>query len=146
MIEQRLSVLTIAADDVAAMKAFYKETLGWKTVAENDDIAFFKLNGFLLSICDKKMLTEFIGMSGDGSGFRRVTFGYNVASEEEVMQLFEQLKDKVTVLKAPTAAPFGALFFYIADIEGNIIEVAYNSYITLDEHNNAVEHTAIDDI
>jgi len=50
--DQRISVLTIGAANLGAMKAFYNEVLGWKPTAENKDIIFYKLNGFLLSICD----------------------------------------------------------------------------------------------
>lgn len=141
--EQRISVLTIGAEDLAAMKDFYGHTLGWKTIAENNDIVFYKLNGFLLSICDRKMLADFIGISPDGSGFRSVTIGYNVQTEEEVLQLYDQLKDRVKVLKEPMAPPFGGLFFYFTDIEGNIIEVASNPFITLDKDNNAIDHKSI---
>jgi uncharacterized protein len=141
--EQRISVLTIGAENLAAMKNFYGQTLGWKTVAENKDIAFYKLNGFLLSICDRKMLADFIGVSSDGNGFRSVTIGYNVQTKEEVLQLYDQLKDHVKILKEPTEPPFGGLFFYFTDIEGNIIEVAFNPFITLDKDNNAIDHKSI---
>lgn len=53
--EQRLSVLTIGAGNLAARKEFYGQTLEWKSVAENKDIVFYKLNGCLLSICKKKV-------------------------------------------------------------------------------------------
>ena len=142
--EQRISVLTIGAENLEAMKTFYGQVLGWKTVAENKDIAFYKLNGFLLSICDRKMLADFIGISAEGNGFRSVTIGYNVQTEEDVLALYEQLKDKVQILKEPTAPPFGGLFFYFKDIEGNILEVACNSFITLDKENNAIDHKPID--
>lgn len=142
--EQRISVLTIGADSLQEMKNFYTQLLGWEPVAENKDIVFFKLNGFLLSICDRKMLADFIGVSAAGSGFRSITVGYNVASKEEVLKLYNQLKDKVNILKEPAEPPFGGLFFYFTDIEGNILEVACNSFITLDEHNNAVDHKPID--
>lgn len=36
------------------------------------------------------------------------------------------------------------LFFYFTDIEENILEVACNSFITLDQKNNAVDHKPID--
>jgi len=142
--EQRISVLTIGAENLAAMKNFYGQILGWKTVAENKDIAFYKLNGFLLSICERKMLAEFIGVNPDGKGFRSVTIGYNVQTEEEVLQLYDQLKNKVTILKPPTAPPFGGLFFYFMDIEGNILEVACNPFVTLDKEKNAIDHKPID--
>jgi len=141
--EQRISVLTIGADDLNAMKAFYGEVLGWTTVAENKEIAFYKLNGFLLSICDRKTLAKFIGIDHKGNGFRSVTIGHNVDSKEEVSKLYDQLKSKVKILKEPTEPPFGGLFFYFSDIEGNIIEVAYNSFITLDKDKNATDHKQI---
>lgn len=144
--QQRISVLTIAANDLQTMKDFYQETLGWKPVAENNDIIFFKLNGFLLSICRRQMLADFIGISAEGQGFRGVTIGYNVRTEEEVWQTYHQLKEKVTILKPPTAPPFGGLFFYFTDLEGNILEVACNGFITLDENNDAVNHRAIDSL
>jgi predicted enzyme related to lactoylglutathione lyase len=142
--EQRISVLTIGVDDLGAMKTFYGKVLGWTTVAENKDIAFFKLNGFLLSLCNRKMLADFIGVEHRGQGFRSLTIGYNVGSKEEVLELYDQLKDKVKILKEPTEPPFGGLFFYFTDIEGNIIEVAQNSFVTLDKDKNAIDHKPID--
>lgn len=142
--EQRISVLTIGAADLKAMKRFYGEVLGWPTVAENKDIAFYKLNGFLLSICDRKTLADFIGVDHKGQGFRPVTIGYNVNSKEEVLEPYDQLKGKVKILKEPTEPPFGGLFFYFADVEGNILEIAQNPFVTLDNNNNATDHQPID--
>jgi predicted enzyme related to lactoylglutathione lyase len=141
---KRRSVLTSGADDLNAMKHFYGQVLGWTTVAENKDIVFYKLNGFLLSICDRKSLADFIGVDYNGQGFRSVTIGYNVDSKEEVLKLYDQLKDKVKILKEPTEPPFGGLFFYFADIEGNILEIAQNSFVTLDNYKNAIDHKPID--
>jgi predicted enzyme related to lactoylglutathione lyase len=47
--------------------------------------------------------------------------------------IYEKLKAKgVKILKVPTAPPYGGLFFYFEDVEGNIIEVAYSMFIPLD--------------
>ncbi len=89
------------------------------------------------------MLADFIGVDHNAQGFRSVTIGYNVDSQEEVLKLYDQLKDKVNILKDPTEPPFGGLFFYFADIEGNIIEIAQNSFITLDGNRNATDHKPI---
>ncbi len=35
------------------------------------------------------------------------------------------------------------IIYYFEDIEGNILEVAYNSFIPMDEHNNAIGHMQI---
>jgi uncharacterized protein len=143
--EQRLSVITVACTDVSAIKTFYEDTLGWTAVAGNRDLVFFKLNGFLISFCDRKLLTEFIGVGDGTSSFRGITFGYNVGSEEEVIRLFNTLRERnVDIIKAPTRPPFGGLFFYFRDIEGNIIEVACNDFVILDAEGNAVGHKNID--
>ncbi|QNL48720.1 VOC family protein [Olivibacter sp. SDN3] len=142
--EQRISVLTIGADDLTAMRNFYEEKLGWNPVAVNKDIVFYKMNGFLFSIGKRKELATFIGIKPEGSGFRAVTFGYNVPTEREVGELYKQLKAKgVKMLSEPTKPPFGGLFFYFEDIEGNIIEIAYNTFIPLDKNNNAIDHKSI---
>lgn len=143
--EQRISVLSIGADDLIAMRNFYEEILGWNPIAQNKDIAFYKMNGFLFSIAKRRELADFIGVNPDGIGFRSVTFGYNVSTENEVRKLYKKLKAKgVKVLSEPTAPPFGGLFFYFEDIEGNILEIAYNTFVLLDEENNAVDHKEID--
>jgi uncharacterized protein len=144
IMEQRLSVLTIGANDLTAMRKFYEENFGWKPVAENKDIVFYKMNGFLFSIGKRKELASFIGIDPAGSGFRSVTFGYNVPTKDEVRRLYKLLKEKgVKILNKPTKPPFGGLFFYFEDVEGNIIEIAYNTFIPLDENNNAIDHKPI---
>ncbi|MFC4870502.1 VOC family protein [Negadavirga shengliensis] len=103
------------------------------------------MNGFLLSIGKRKELAGFIGINPEGSGFRGVTFGYNVPTADEVWALYRQLKDKVVkILKKPVEPPFGGLFLYFEDIEGNVIEIAYNTFVSLDAHNNAIDHKPID--
>ena len=69
--EQRINVLTIGADDLTAMRNFYRQVLGWTTVAENKDIAFYKLNGFLLSICGRKCLLTLSGSTTTDRGSLR---------------------------------------------------------------------------
>jgi predicted enzyme related to lactoylglutathione lyase len=119
--------------------------LGWKPVAENKDIVFYKMNGFLFSIGKRKELANFIGIPSEGSGFRSVTFGYNVHTENEVRELYKHLKAKgVKILSKVTEPPFGGLFFYFEDVEGNILEIAYNTFIPLDKDNNVVDHKPID--
>jgi uncharacterized protein len=145
--EQRVSVLTIAADDLPAMQKFYEEILGWKPVATNKDIVFYQMNGFLFSLCKRPDLAKFVGIPPEGSGFRAVTIGYNVRTEQEVRDIYDRLKSLgANVLQEPTAPPFGGLFFYFKDIEGNILEVAYNTFIPFDEQNNAVGHKPIDNL
>ena len=145
-LQPRLSVITIAARDVGAMRAFYTDVLGWTPVAENADIAFFRLNGFLISLCRREALGDFLGIDMSAPAASAVTFGYNVHSRDEVLDLYDRLKDRVRMLRPPTEPPFGGLFFYFADIEDNILEVAWNPYVQLDPDGNVENHLPIDDL
>jgi len=146
MLDQRLTVITLGAEDYPRLKKFYEDILGWQPLTQNKDIAFFQLNGVLLSICDRKLLADFIGVDARGSGFRSVTLSYNVGSAGEVTELYNRLKDQVHILKEPAAPPFGGLYFYFSDPEGNILEVATNPYVILDENLNAAGHLPIEDL
>ncbi|GAB3954585.1 VOC family protein [Spirosoma harenae] len=142
---QRLSVITLGADDLTAMKAFYSEKLGWKIEAENKDIVFYKLNGFLFSLYSRTSLATGAGLSASGNGFRSLTLSCNVETKREVNALFDELKKKdIKMLTEPQDTPFGGYFFYFADVEDNVLEVAYNPYIPLDENGNAITHKSID--
>lgn len=143
--ESRLSVITLAADDLTVMRNFYSKKLGWKPIAENKDILFFKMNGFLLSICNKNDLANFIEISPEGNGFRSFTLGYNVSTKEEVDRLYENFKSKgIRIVKEPTATSFGAYFFYFSDPENNVLEIAFNPFVLLYTNGNVISHLPID--
>jgi len=145
--EQRLSVITLGVDNLAAQKEFYKSKLGWRAVAENKDIVFFKLNGFLFSLFDRKQLAESSGVEAAGSGFRSFTISYNVSSKEEVDNMFSKFRaDGVSILKSPTETPFGGYYFIFSDLENNVLEVAYNPYVPLDDDGNVITHKSIDNL
>jgi catechol-2,3-dioxygenase len=140
----RLSVITLGADDLELMRNFYAGILGWEIETRNKDVVFFKIPGCLFSLCNKKLLAGFIGVHHCGLGFRGVTFGYNVATKEEVDELHGDLVSKqVNIIKSPTMTSFGGYFFYFTDVEGNILEVAYNPYVPLDEKGNVLGHKEI---
>lgn len=145
MIDQRISVLSVPARDLPSLKKFYEEKLGWKPVAANKDIVFYKMNGFLFSLARQELLQEFIGLEAPAKKLPSMIISYNLNSEKEVREIHDKLKaEGVTIVKAPTVPYFGGLFFYFSDIEGNIIEVAYNTLIPMDEKMNAIDHKPID--
>ncbi|WP_207511941.1 VOC family protein [Longitalea luteola] len=143
--EQRLSVITLGAQDLQAMRNFYIEKFGWKPVAENKDIIFFKLNGFLLSLYGRKELAEFAKVPAAGNGFRSFVLAYMVDSKEKVEELYALFKSRgVKILKEPEAPPFGGYCFLMQDLEGNIWEISWNTFIPLDEKGNVITHLPID--
>ena len=131
--QQRLSFLTIGVNDLEKMKNFYVEKFGWQTMSDNDGIVFFKLNGFVLGLYPADALAEDIGVPQDGSGFKRITTAINFSSEKEVDDVFAELEKKgVRIVKPPAKVFWGGYSGYIADIEDNYWEFAFNPFLETD--------------
>jgi uncharacterized glyoxalase superfamily protein PhnB len=138
--EQRLSLITLGTENVPALTSFYEETFGWKPLPNsNEEVTFFQLNGFQLGIFGKQALAEDAQISSAGSGFKGFSLSYNLQSQKEVDELFKELKAKnVKVLKEPQKVFWGGYSGYIADLDGNIWEIAHNPYMEFDEDGNVI--------
>ena len=138
--EQRLTFITLGAKDTSALKQFYIEKFGW-TPIKTDGIVFFKMNGFILSIFPVDELAEDAGVSKEGSGFKKFTLAINYRSEAEVDREFAVMKSKgVRVVKTPKKASWGGYSGYVADIEDNLWEIAYNPFLELDNNGSVTTH------
>lgn len=145
--DQRLSIITLGADNLAVMKQFYVEKFGWKLEAAAKDIAFFRLNGLLLGIYGRKDMAAWIGTSPEGNGFRPYAFAYMVGSKTEVEDIYKEFISKdIKITKEPSEPPFGGYYFLISDIEGNVWEIGYNPLMTLDKKGNVTSHKNIDNL
>ena len=127
-IPSRLSVVTIGARDVQALKAFYQR-LGWQTTSTADDFAAFPLGGAVLCLYDLAHLTAEAKLppaeAADGS-FKGFTLAINVDREEQVAEVLESARDAgATVLAEPVKRDWGGVSAYFADPEGNAWEIAW---------------------
>ncbi|MBW8523856.1 VOC family protein [Chryseobacterium chendengshani] len=143
--KQRASIIMIGVDNLEAMKQFYIEKFEWQIEAQASDIIFFKLNGFLFGLYGRKNLANFVGTTGERSGFKPYLLAYMVSSKLIVKQLYKQLKTRgVQIIGEPEESSFGGYYFLIADVEENVWEIAYNPFIKLDKKGNVVAHQNID--
>lgn len=143
--DQRISIITLGVDNLEAMKQFYIEKLGWHLEAQAKHIAFFKLNGLLLSIYGREDLARFTGKSSEGNGFRPFMFAYMVNSKEEVEDLYNRFTSQdIEIIMKPKVPSFGGYYFLFADIEGNVWEIAWNPLMVLDKTGNVTSHLNID--
>jgi len=139
--KQLLNFITLGVDDLDKVKKFYQEKFGWTPLKDSDGIAFFKLNGFILGLFPNNELAKDAGVSDDGRGFKRFTLAINFKTEQEVDKAFDDLKQKgVKIIKAPEKVFWGGYRGYIADIENNLWEIAYNPFLELDSEGNVVTH------
>lgn len=132
----RITVVTLGAHDMAAMRAFYRR-LGWPEVAtSSDEFASFNTGGAILA------LFPFEELAKDGrvppgarrTDFRGVTLAINVPSREEVDAVTEQVRSVgARITREPEDAAWGGRSAYFADPEGNLWEIAWAPGTTLDD-------------
>ena len=129
--EQRLTLITLGVSDLRKSRAFYQEKFGWTPLpASTDEIIFFQLNGIQLALFPSHALAEDAQVSAEGSGFRKFTLAYNVRSEKAVDELVSELESKgVVVVKRPQKGFWGGYSAYIADVDDNLWEIAFNPYL-----------------
>lgn len=139
-VEQRLTLITLGVADVSRATAFYEQKFGWKKMlSSNDDVTFFVLNGIMLSLFKRESLAEDATISLEGTGFRGFSLAWNARSEAEVDAVVQELKNKgVTVVKEPQKVFWGGYSGYVADVDGNLWEIAFNPFLPLDDRGNVV--------
>lgn len=143
-LQQRLSIITIGARDLPAMRSFYVDQFGWQPVAENKDIIFFKLNGLLFGLYGSDNMAKFNHKEWTPAGFRPYNLAYMVPTEAAVEELYTALQRKgVKIIHPPEVPPIGGCYFLLEDVEGNVWEIACNPFMPLDKEGNVITHTSI---
>jgi catechol 2,3-dioxygenase-like lactoylglutathione lyase family enzyme len=132
--EQRLTLVTLGVSDLPKARAFYEEKFGWTPLpASSEGIVFFQLNSVQLALFPAHALAEDAQVGADGSGFKKFTLAHNVSSEKEVDNLVSSLESRgVVVVKRPQKVFWGGYSAYVADLDDNLWEIAYNPYLLPD--------------
>ncbi|OLT38754.1 hypothetical protein BJF85_08780 [Saccharomonospora sp. CUA-673] len=132
----RLSVVTLAAGNVAELRDFYK-ALGWEELpASNDDWVGFLVGGVVLALYPRAALSEETGAGMYGGGF---TLAVNVETPEEVDAAYEAaLAVGAGSVAEPQPRAWGGRSAYFADPEDNRWEIAYNARVTFGDRGEVV--------
>ncbi len=135
-LDQRLSILTIAANDLDESRRFYNDVFGWTpdeaSEEEAANIAFYTLNGFVFALYPLAKFAEEHGSEvAPPSGF---TLAYNLNSEAEVDAVFDRFRaHDVRILKEPEKVFWGGYSGYIAGPSGEQWEIAFNPFTKVNE-------------
>ena len=130
--QQQMSVITLGVGDLARSRRFYGEGFGWTPVFENDEIAFYQMNGFVLGTWLKAALeADARREAADGPG--AFALAHNVASQADVQPLLDRLAAAGgRILRPGDAPPHGGFRGYVADPDGHAWEIAWNPAWAID--------------
>ncbi len=138
--EQRLSLVTLGVHDLARARAFYEQGLGWRRGNTEDEVAFYQLPGLVLALWDRAELAADAGVPEGPGGFGGIALAYNTRSRDEVVEVLARARDAGgTVTKPATDTEWGGFSGYFTDPEGQLWEVAFNPFWSVDE----TGHTAL---
>ena len=130
----RITLITLAVDDLERAVAFYRDGLGFATKGiigkeiENGAVAFFSLeSGLKLALWPRKSLAADTGLSAQPPSALEFSIGHNVSSKEEVdaaMRRAEKAGARIVKPAQPTF--YGGYAGYFQDPDGHLWEVAFN--------------------
>ena len=127
--DPRISVVTLGVSDLPRSVRFYRDGLGWRTSAkEEDDVAFFQMGGMVLSLYGREDLATDANLpAGAPVRFGGITLAQCLASKVEVDAALEAAKAAGgTILKPAQDAFWGGYTGYFADPDGHPWEIAWN--------------------
>ena len=124
--EQRLSLVTLGVEDLAAARSFY-EGLGWHSnAAPDDDVVFFQAGGMVVALWSRAELAEDSGVA-DSGGWGGITLAYNTRSEAEVDEVIETARSAGgKIVREPGKTFWGGYSAAFTDPDGHPWEVAHN--------------------
>lgn len=130
----RISVITLAVDDLERSFRFYRDGLGLETQGvvgtelEHGAVAFFPLRaGLQLALWPRASLAHDTGLRLDSRPSPTGSLGHNVASSAEVDAVMEQAQQAgATIVKPAQATFWGGYAGYFQDPDGHLWEVVWN--------------------
>ena len=130
----RITLLTLAVDDLARAVAFYRDGLGWPTQGivgtefENGAVAFFALeSGLKLALWPRQSLAADTGLALGPPSPTGFALAHNVESAPEVDAVMAQARQAgARVVKPPQNTFYGGYAGYFQDPDGHLWEVAFN--------------------
>lgn len=134
-IPARLSFVTLACRDVAAMKRFYDQ-FGWPPSRHNDDtFAAYRCGGAVLGLFGAENYAKAYGPPPPRGAFRGVVLALNCRDAAEVDRVHAALKAiaGVTLHGEPQDLSFGGRGFEWSDPEGNVWEVTWAEGTSFDD-------------
>jgi len=127
VVKPHVAIIGVGVRDFERAKRFYRDGLGWPVLQEQGEWVCFSLGdgSSALTLYPWDELAADAGVPAEGSGFRGITFSYNVRSETRVDDVMAEANEAgATIVKSPERTPWGGYSGAFADLEGVVWEVA----------------------
>src|SRR5437870_838354 len=105
LMRQSVALVTLGVSDYARSKTFY-ESLGWSTVLDIEETAFFQANGVILVLWARDKLAADLGIEDDGAPWGGIALAHNVGSREVVHEVIEQARTNGAEITREPAVTF----------------------------------------
>lgn len=130
----RITVITLAVDDLERSLRFYRDGLGLATEGiighefEHGAVVFFNLqNGLKLALWPRQSLAHDTGLPVSSPGPTELSLGHNVASRAAVDAVMEQAKTAgALIIKSAQDTFWGGYAGYFQDPDQHLWEVVWN--------------------
>jgi predicted lactoylglutathione lyase len=130
--QHQLSVINVGVDNLARSRTFYCEGFGWTPVFENDEIAFFQMNGFVFGIWLKESMAA-DSMRKDFHAHGAFCLAHNVPRREDVEVVMTKLVAAGgLVVRAADEPAHGGYRGYVSDPDTHLWEIAWNPAWSMD--------------
>lgn len=130
----RISVITLAVDDLEEAVRFYRDGLGLPTEGivgtqfENGAVAFFDLQaGLKLALWPRQSMANDSGIAVGQAGALQFSIGHNVSTRDEVDQVMRDAERAgASIVKPPQDTFWGGYAGYFRDPDLHLWEVVWN--------------------
>ncbi len=134
--EARISIITIAVDDLDRAVTFYEKMGLTRHAGITDGIAFFQMGGTILGLFPRPDAEKDSGVIF-GAAPSPVYLAYNTRSDAEVDAVLAEAESAGGKIVKPAQKAFwGGWYGYFADTEGHVWEVAHNPAFPIDAEGN----------
>lgn len=136
----RITMITLGVADVAVSTAFYQRLGFRRSLASNDNVTFFHMNGTVLGLFGRDALAADAGREPTArQGFEGVSLAHNLGSPEEVDAIWKFAVDcGAEPVKKPHKVFWGGYSGYFADPDGHLWELAHNPFMPLGEDGHMI--------
>ena len=113
-----LDYVILLCEDIAPMKAFYHEVLGFPIERDWEDWVELRAGAVLLTL--RRRGRTYDGLAGAGAG---VQLAFRVAQQEVQAWYSELIEKQVQILEPPRDRDYGHRTLFFKDPAGNILEI-----------------------